>query len=307
MALNNQNIAPSLPFPSLESAVPYGLVADYAHCHAILQAASKNYSAATRLLPRDKAHHVAALYAVMRVGDDLVDVDHAGYASPRAAIEHWHESYWRAFQFGDSPDPVLRAYIHTAQQCDIPAELLQPYFRAMIDDLTVTRFATFDDLMHYMDGSAVPVGRVMTHILGTTTGQPSNAYPAADALAVAMQLSNFWRDIGEDWARGRIYIPQEDLARFNYTEHDIALGNIDLRLVELLEYEFARTEQYYQVAQRGVQQLVSGRLGVMAALKFYRAILSGIRANCYDVFTQRAGASKLQKMGLVVQAWWQAR
>lgn len=294
--------------PGLASeAVSRTLAADYQYCHAIMSAASKNYSFASRMLPPSKVHHVAALYAVLRVGDDRVDVQHTGFDSARAAIEDWQSSYWRAFETGDSPHPVLRAYLHTAQQCGIAPDLLTSYFRAMLDDLTICRYPTFADLLHYMDGSAIPVGRAMTHILGTTTPSVWVAYPAADALSIAMQLSNFWRDIGEDWARGRVYIPQEDLIRFGVSEDDLAAGRVSENLIALLEFEFARTEQYYQQARRGVAWLASGRIGVMSALEIYRAIMDGIRRNGYDVFTRRAGTSSLQKIGLVLRAYRQVR
>ncbi|MGQ9848702.1 MAG: phytoene/squalene synthase family protein [Aggregatilineaceae bacterium] len=283
------------------------LIADYQHCHVIMRAASKNYSFASRMLPVNKTHHVAALYAVLRVGDDRVDVQHTGFASAHAAIEDWQASYWHAFETGDSPHPVLRAYLHTAQQFDIAPDLLASYFRAMLDDLTVTRYPAFANLLHYMDGSAIPVGRAMTHILGTTTSSISAAYPAADALSIAMQLSNFWRDIGEDWARGRVYLPQEDMARFGVTEDDLAARRICSRLIALLEFEFTRTEHYYEQARQGITLLVSGRVGVLSALEIYRAILDGIRRNGYDVFTRRAGTSTWQKIGLVWRAWQQVR
>ncbi|GAB4410168.1 MAG: phytoene/squalene synthase family protein [Anaerolineae bacterium] len=283
------------------------LAADYQHCHAIMSAASKNYSFASRMLPANKAHHVAALYAVLRVGDDRVDVHHTGFDSARAAIEDWQTSYYRAFETGDSPHPVLRAYLHTAQQFGIAPDLLTAYFRAMLDDLTVTRYPTFADLLHYMEGSAIPVGRAMTHILGTTTSSIFAAYPAADALAIAMQLSNFWRDIGEDWARGRVYIPQEDMARFGVSDDDLAAGRVSENLIALLEFEFARTEQYYEQARRGIALLASGRLGVMSALEIYRAIMDGIRRNSYDVFTRRAGTSTARKIALIWRAWRQVQ
>lgn len=307
MALNHDPYSISLPFPGVGSTLGPDLAADYRQCQAIMQAASKNYSAASRFLPGDKVHHVAALYAVMRVGDDRVDVTHAGFESPRAAIEDWRDSYWRAFEMGDSPDPVLRAYLHTAHTFGISPDLLAPYFRAMVDDLSVTRFPTFADLVHYMDGSAIPVGRVMTHILGTTVHHIPDVYPQADALAIAMQLSNFWRDIGEDWERGRVYIPQEDLDRFGYSEADLAAGRINGRFIDMLEFEFERTEAYYAQARAGVAELASGRLGVMSALAFYRAILGGIRRNGYDVFTRRAGTNRVRKLALLAWSWWQVR
>lgn len=277
---------------------------DYAVCRDIMHNASKNYSFASRVLPADKLHHVEALYAVMRVGDDRVDVSHAGFASPQAAIEDWRDSYYRAFETGDSPYPVLRAYLHTCHTLHIPADLLTPYFRAMLDDLTVTRFPTFGDLLYYMEGSALTVGRVMTHILGTRSGRVSDAYPMADSLSIAMQLSNFWRDIGQDWGIGRVYIPQEDMDYFGYSEQELAQKCLNERLIALLEYQFQRTESYYQHARTGVPLLASGRWGVMSALEIYRAILGGIRRNQYDVFTRRAGATTPEKLRLLMQAWW---
>ena len=279
---------------------------DYAACRQIMRAASKNYSFASNFIPPEKLHHVEALYALMRVGDDRVDVSHDGFESPLAAIEDWERSYWRAFEIGDSPNPVMRAYLDTAVECGIPRDAMTAYFRAMKDDLTITRFPTFDDLMYYMEGSAIPVGRGMTYILGTRT--PYNlddALPGADSLSVAMQLSNFWRDIGQDFEDiGRVYLPQEDMARFGVTEDDLAARRINRNFVQLLEFEFERTEVYYDHAQHSVKMLAAGRWGIMSSLEIYRAILSGIRRNEYDVFTRRAHTSKLQKLSLVTRAGW---
>ena len=280
---------------------------DYAYCRQVMWAASKNYSFASRFLPADKLHHVEALYALMRVGDDRVDVSHRGFESPLVAIEDWERTYWRAFDSGDSLHPVMRAYLNTAVECGVPRETMTPYFRAMQDDLTITRFPTFDDLMYYMEGSAIPVGRAMTHILGTRVPYTiGDALAGADSLSVAMQLSNFWRDIGQDLeVIGRIYLPQEDMERFQVTEGDFVARRITNHLVDLLEFEFERTERYYVTARDSVKMLAAGRWGVMSGLEIYRAILFSIRRNGYDVFSRRAGANDLRKLGLVAKAWWQ--
>ena len=280
---------------------------DYAHCRYIMQKASKNYSFATRFLPRDKRPHVEALYALMRVGDDRVDVSHSGFSSPLAAIEDRERTYWHAFEVGDSPDPVMRAYLDTARAFDIPSETMAAYFRAMKEDLIIQRFPTFADLWHYMEGSAIPVGRAMTYILGTRRPyQVPDALPYADNLAVAMQLSNFWRDIWQDWDEmGRIYIPLEDMERFGYTPDDLAKKRINRAWRDLLEFEIERTEDYYQRARPGVAMLAGGRWGVMTGLEVYRAILPAIRRNGYDVFRYRAGTSQMHKMFLVIKAGWQ--
>ncbi len=277
---------------------------DYAVCRRIMQAASRNYSFASRFFPAEKLPHVEALYALMRIGDDRVDVAHTGFASPRAAIDDWEHSYWRAFERGDSPEPVLRAYLDTALKFGIPADVMTPYFRAMRDDLTIKRFETFADLCHYMDGSALPVGRGMTYILGVRPpARLEDALPGADSLSMAMQLSNFWRDIREDLIRSdRVYIPQEDLARFGVREVDLMKGRVTERFVALMEFEIQRTESYYEEATQAVRLLASGQWAVMSGLEVYRAILTGIRRNGYDVFRRRAAASKWGKAGLALRA-----
>ena len=101
-------------------------VQDYQACRDIMLAASKNYSFASKVLPADKVHHVEALYAFLRVGDDRVDVSHNGFSSPLATINDWERAYWKAFETGDSAHPVMRAYIDTAFRFDIPAEIMVP-------------------------------------------------------------------------------------------------------------------------------------------------------------------------------------
>ncbi|MBI5671470.1 MAG: phytoene/squalene synthase family protein [Chloroflexi bacterium] len=282
------------------------LSADYAVCREVMRGASRNYSFAARFLPADKLPHVEALYALMRVGDDIVDVQYRGTAA-RAAIEQFEELYWRAFDTGSSSHPVLRAYLHTAHQFHLSPELMRPYFRAMSEDLSISRFPTFADLLHYMDGSALPVGRAMAHILGAKTRHVRDVYKQADALSIAMQLSNFWRDVAQDWSRGRVYLPQEDLVRFGVTEDDIAAGRITPNWIALMEFEFERTEGYYRQAREGVRRLASGRWAVMSALEIYHAILTDIRSRGFNVFAGRAGASKWEKLRLVASAWRQVR
>jgi phytoene synthase len=285
---------------------PVATPEDYAECRRVMSGASKNYSFASRFLPSSKRPHVAALYAFLRVGDDRVDVTHQGFASPLAAIADWERLYWHAFETGRSDHPVMRAYLNTAQECGIPPEVMRPYFRAMREDLTTTRFPTFGNLLHYMEGSAIVVGHGMTYIMGVRPPYTiADTLPHADSLSIAMQLSNFWRDIGEDWRIGRVYLPQEDLARFDVIEADLAAGRVTPSFIRLLEFEFERTETYYRHARAGIHRLQSGRWGVMSGLEVYRAILTGIRRSGYDVFTRRAGATWPQKTRLALKAGWE--
>ena len=281
---------------------------DYAVCRRVMQAASKNYTFASLFLPAGRRPFVEALYAFFRVGDDRVDVSHAGFGSRLAAIEDWEHTYWHAFEVGGSPHPVMRAYLDTALHFDIPVEIMAPYFRAMREDLTITRFPTFGALLHYIEGSALPVGRAMTYLMGVRAPyRLADALPGADSLSTAMQLSNFWRDIAEDWRLGRVYLPQEDMQHFGVSEGDIAAGQVTPQLVDLLEFEIERTEAIYQRARQAVPMLAHGRWGVQSGLEVYRAILTGVRRQRHDVFSRRAGPGKLDKIGLSLRAWWDSR
>lgn len=294
----------NLPYGTFGNPVASGQ--DYEICRKIMHQASQRYSFASHFLPADKLRHVEALYAFLRVGDDRVDVSHSGFGSPQAAIEDWERTYWRAFETGDSPDPVMRAYLNTALIFNIPREIMVAYFRAMKEDLTITRFPTFNHLLHYMDGSAVPVGRGMTYILGTRPPHHiQTALPYADSLAIAMQLSNFLRDVGQDYQIGRIYLPQEDLDRFGVSEGDLEQGRVTPQFIQLMEFEMERAWGYYARAYQGVSMLAAGRWGVMSGLAIYRAILADIRRIRFDVFNRRADISSPAKLALVGWSWWQ--
>ena len=281
---------------------------DYAYCRQIMQAASRNYSFAGSFLPRSKRQHVEALYALLRVGDDLVDVDHGEFESPEAAIDYWQRTYDRAFQVGTSPDPVMRAYLDTARTFEIPQEIMESYFRAMRQDLTVSRYQSFDGLLDYVAGSALPVGRAMTYILGVRPPYTlQEALPAADALSIAMQLSNFLRDIPEDWERGRVYLPQDELALFGVTEGDLAAGRATPAFKRMMSFQIERTESYYAHARQGVGMLSEGQWAVQSGLLIYRAIIVNLKRTGYDPFLRRASASTFGKMGLVAKSWLQTR
>jgi phytoene synthase len=161
-------------------------------------------------------------------------------------------------------------------------------------DTRVFRYQTFSDLEAYTYGSAAVVGLMMCRVVGVAEGK---ADTHAEALGVAMQLSNFLRDVGEDWRRGRVYLPLEDLAHFGYTERDLALGVVDERFVALMRFEIDRARRLYEVADGGMDFIPRGRrFPVVVARKLYAAILDRIEAQRYDVFSRRAQVSRPAKL-----------
>ena len=178
----------------------------------------------------------------------------------------------------------------------------------MKDDLSISRFPSFEDLLYYMEGSAMTVGRAMTHILGVKDEQRfDEAIAAADSLSIGMQLSNFWRDIEQDYKIGRIYLPQEDMQRFSYSENDLAQGLNNSIFKSLMEFEIERTKKYYQHARSGIELLSNGQWAVLSGLEIYRSILDDIRRYQYDVFTKQAGSSTAQKIILAIRSYIQSR
>ena len=284
--------------------VPKSLRPDYQVCRQVMRNASSNYWWATRVCPKDKIFHIEAIYAVLRIGDDLVDDSRVKPNSRRRAIESWREQYWNAFESGSSNNAVLRAFLHTAQTFRIPPELLTPFFASMIADTEKTRYSSFEELMLYMEGSAFPAGRLFSYVFGTRTGYIPDAFPISDSLAIAMQLTNFIRDIEEDYRRGRVYLPLSELEEFNCKANDLEDPNSNPLLKNFLRFQVDRALEYYTIVERNVSETwETSHWAIMSALYLYRYILFDIINNDYNVHTRRAGSSTPKKFYLLAKAW----
>jgi phytoene synthase len=257
----------------------------YRRCRELNRRYGTTYYWSTWLLPVVKRHHVHALYGFCRYADDIVDdLGPAPVAEREAALTDFGDRFFADLRAGRSDDPVLKAVVHTVRAFDIDPDAFRRFLRSMAMDLTVERYATFDDLLDYMDGSAAVIGEMMLPILEPSG--PSATEPARD-LGVAFQLTNFLRDVAEDLDRGRVYIPQEDLDKF--AAHDaLARRRVTPEWVELMRFEIDRTRRYYTSADAGVALLPprSGRC-IGGARTLYSGILGQIEAAGYDVFTSR--------------------
>lgn len=274
---------------------------DIAYCRRIMRRHGVSYSFATRWFPRSIRQATAVLYAFFRVPDDLVDAVGTNDEERRQALLAWCDD-WHQAQDQEATHPVLRAAKEVFAQYHIPYELGDDFLRAMIQDVTVTRYATYADLERYMYGSAAVVGLMMSYVIGY---RDQHTLTKAKALGEAMQLTNFLRDIKEDYAdRGRIYLPQEDLLRFGVTEEDIQYGVCSPQFKELMQFELARARALYVVAEPGIDELApEGRLAVRLASRLYAAILLKIEQIDYNVFLGRVRTSKWEKISLALAVW----
>lgn len=273
------------------------LRASYELCRELNARHGKTYYLATLLLPRHKRPAVHALYGFARYADEFVDSFEV--ADPEA-LTPWGERFLRDLSRGTSDDPVCRATVHAATTWSIPETYFVSFLRSMAMDLTVTSYATYDDLRDYMYGSAAVIGLQMVPVLEPLS--PA-AYAPARALGEAFQLTNFLRDVEEDLRRGRLYLPLEDLARFGVTRGQLERGELLPSVRALIAFEVARTRRLYAEAEPGIGLLhPTSRDCVRTAWRLYGGILDAIEARGYDVLSDRARVGLPRRLGIALPA-----
>lgn len=271
----------------------------YARCRELNKRYGTTYYWSTYLLPRVKRHHVHALYGFCRYADDIVDdLGPAPVAARAAALADFGSRFFADLAAGDSSDTVLKAVIHTVRAFAIDPSCFERFLRSMTMDLTVATYATYTDLLGYMDGSAAVIGEMMLPILEPRS--PAALEPAR-ALGNAFQLTNFLRDIAEDHDRGRTYVPQEDIASFG------AASAWDGRtttpeFVSLMRYEISRTRALYTASLVGDALLPpSSARCIAGARELYSGILDQIEAANYDVWSARVRVPTWRKLGVAAR------
>lgn len=267
----------------------------YDLCRRVQKAHSRTYHFSTRLLPPEVRPHVYALYAFMRYADEIVDNPHGmSLEDQYTALDDFECETVAAITGEGAVNPVLHAFSNTVRAREIRLDTITDFMKSMKMDTRVFRYETYRDLEAYTYGSAAVVGIMMCRAIGV---EDEVANPHAEALGVAMQLSNFLRDMREDWERGRIYLPLEDLERFDYTEAALGEGVVDERFVELMKFEIGRARKLYKVADEGMDYIPRGRrYPVEVARELYAAILDRIEVQNYDVFSRRAETSAAYKL-----------
>ena len=269
----------------------------YDFCEGITAQHSRSFYMASSLLPRPKRRAVRALYAFCRITDDLVD-SHATQST--AALARWRGQAFAAYP--PTYEPVAYAWAETRRRFHIPVRYAEQLVDGVARDLLQTRYDTFTDLATYCYGVASTVGLMSMHIIGFTAVK---AIPYAVKLGLALQLTNILRDVAEDWRRGRLYLPLEELAAFELGESDLAAGQVDARWRAFMQFQIARNHQLYEEAWPGIELLErDGRLAIATAAEFYRRILTDIEAHDYDVFSRRAYVSTWGKLRRLPGIWW---
>lgn len=250
------------------------------------KAGRENFTVAPLLLPREIRTHLMAVYGFARLVDDVGDEA----AGDRSALLDLLDAEVDRVYAGTPETPLMRRLVPTVRAFEIPPEPFRRLIAANRQDQKVSAYETYEDLVGYCELSANPVGHLVLYILRSATPQ---RMALSDAVCTGLQLTEHWQDVAEDLARGRVYLPREDLRRFGCSEEDLKAPRASARLRRLMAFEVARAEA---LLARGVP--LAGDLGGRAGLAVAgfvaggRAALEAIRRAGYDVLASspRAGS-----------------
>ncbi len=270
----------------------------YEICRKETQQWAKTFYLGTLLLPLEKRKAIWAIYVWCRRTDEIMDSKEASTKSQDELsdnLDEWEENTKNVFK-GNIKSELDSVLLDTIEKYP---QSIQPYLD-MIDgqrmDLNKFRYKDFNELKLYCYRVAGTVGLMTQNVMGIDsayTSAPWSTKPdpsdAAIALGIANQLTNILRDVGEDRERGRIYLPQEDIKEFNYSEEKLLKGEINNQWKKLMKFQLSRARDWFQKSEDGIKWLSSdARWPVWTSLRLYRGILDSIERLDYDVFNNRA-------------------
>ncbi|MGI8788641.1 MAG: phytoene/squalene synthase family protein [Pyrinomonadaceae bacterium] len=286
----------------------------YEYCETVTRTHAKSFCFAAKFLPKSKRKFVYPIYAFCRHVDDAVDEIEKGNENRAIeTIEKWKSNLKAIYdgknnerQITDSKQKsVFLAWRNLLETYDIPQNLPLELMQGVLMDTHTTRYETFRELYLYCYRVASTVGLMSSEILGYSE---KIALEYAEALGIGMQLTNILRDVKEDAGRGRIYLPQEDLRKFNVSEKQIFAGEANENFIELMRFQIKRARDFYQKGEKGIALLEKdSRFTVLLASRIYARILDEIERQNYDVFSRRAHTTFSQKIFSMPQIWREAR
>ncbi len=304
-----QHAAPQTPSPITSSAVQASttVATSYGECHRIAKAARSNFYYAFFLLPKSRRDGIIALYAFMRLIDDVADEGNDLSAKQRG-LANWRAALDAAVTGSDraasslplGAAAVLPALVDTMRRYNMPARYLHDLISGAEMDLTVQTYTTFDRLREYCYRVAGTVGLTCTHVFGFSDPR---ALDLAEKLGLAFQLTNIIRDVHDDYALGRVYLPEEDLERYGVSPQDFGRTEATLGVRELLRFEADRAWQCYDEGAALLNLIDPESRGTLWLLtRTYSALLARIESLDFAVFGERVRLSRAEKMLFIAQA-----
>jgi len=286
------------------------LTTAYSVCRHIARSSAKNFYYGFMLLPARKRNALSAVYAFMRHADDLSDDPGMTLPERRLKLTEFIESYRRSMESGRTDDPVFLALRDSQQRYSIPMELLDQLVAGTAMDVCEggeqsdaprVVYSSFDELYKYCYHVASVVGLVCIRIFGY---RDPVAEQFAEQLGIAFQLTNILRDVKEDAAMARVYLPQQDLERFGVTAAELGAGAPMEKLRPLLAFEAARAREFYVSAERLLPLIDEvSQPALWAMVEIYRGILDRIELRQFDVYTERVRLSLGDKLKILAKGF----
>ena len=248
----------------------------------------ENFPVASWLLPARLRPPIEAIYAFARGADDIADEGEVPDAERLQGLDRYREALDR-IEAGATPTEAPFARLAWAvREYGLPIALLRDLLDAFAQDVVRKRYATYAELLDYSRRSANPIGRLVLHCFEKTVAHRDFPREQSDAICSALQFINFWQDVAVDWRKGRVYLPQEDLERFEVTEAHIAEQRADAKWKALMAFECARSRALL-ISGRPLAKALPGRLGleIRATIHGGARILDKIEAAGGDVFRYR--------------------
>lgn len=275
------------------------LAESYRAAETLARRRARNFYYSFVALPAEKRRGLCAVYAFMRHCDDISDGT-ASTGDKRNKLESWRTRLEKLTEGESGGNPILPAFRHAVERFSIPLE----YFHWIIDgaemDLTVDRYATFDELYDYCFRVASAVGLVCLRVFGYSDPR---AEEYAEACGIAFQLTNILRDIREDFEMGRVYLPSEDLGRFSFGEQDLRSGATDDRFLRLITFEATRAQDYYRKGRQLIPLVdPDSRPALWAMVEIYERLLNRIVANPPEILSKRVRLSNPEKAAIAARA-----
>lgn len=255
---------------------------------------NSNFLYSFSLLPKEKNEAINTVYSFCRKTDDIIDEEGESVEIKFSKISEWKNEFEKALLKGDSKFSLLNNLSRIIRKFNIPVEPFFDLIKGMEMDLKKNRYNTFGELLDYCYQVASTVGLMSIEIFGYNNPKTKDF---AINLGIALQLTNILRDIKSDSERGRIYLPMEDLRRFNYSEKDLLANKYNEEFIKLMEYECKRAKIFYNEANKSLTEEDKGLMFAARIMEhIYFRVLRKIENNDYNVFEKKVKVSKLKKI-----------
>ncbi len=277
----------------------------FAWCRELTRRTAGNFYYAFRVLPRDRFRDTCALYAFMRITDDVGDDPTRAVAERREGLRNWRAALAAALDEDRMEHPCHAALVDVVRRHGVPRHCLDDVVTGVESDLDHEGFETFEQLERYCYHVAGVVGVCCVHVWGMRN---ERAAEAAVELGTAFQLTNILRDLAEDARNGRVYLPREDFERFDCDPAGLAAGVRDDGFRSLMRFEVGRAREYYERGSRVFDDVEPEARPILSAMiRIYRGLLDEIERRDFDVLTERVGLSRTRKLWIsvdtIVRGW----